>query len=151
MRISYRLHYAVAALSLILLAAVPALAEQALDAGNYVIHYNALSTDDLSPNVATAYGIVRSKNRAMLNISIIRKVEGTTGRSVRGRVIAQVSNLTGQLKDMSLRQVTEQEAVYYIGEVDVNDGETLIFTIHVTPAGESKTYDIHFKQQFFTE
>ncbi len=151
MRLPTRIHLAVATLSLILAATVPALAEQALDTGAYVIHYNALSTDDLSPNVATAYGIVRSKNRAMLNVSIIRKVVGTTGKSARGRVTAQVSNLTGQLKDMPLRQVTEQDAVYYIGEVDVNDGETLIFNIHVTPAGEGKTYDIHFKQQFFTE
>ncbi|MDH3984002.1 MAG: DUF4426 domain-containing protein, partial [Gammaproteobacteria bacterium] len=43
------------------------------DIGDYVVHFNAQSTDQLSPDVARAYNIVRSKNRAMLNVSIIRK------------------------------------------------------------------------------
>lgn len=142
---------ALAILPALLLVALPAAAEHTVDKDGYVIHANAVSTDDLAPTVASAYGIVRSKNRAMLNISIIRKVAGTTGKSMRGRVTAEVSNLTGQLKSMPLRQITEQDAIYYIGEVQVNDGETLVFKIHVSPAGSDKTYDIDFKQQFFTE
>ena len=56
------------------------------DFGDYVIHFNAISTELLQPDVARAYSITRSRNRAMLNVSIIRKVEGTLGVSVAGTI-----------------------------------------------------------------
>ncbi|MCJ7592014.1 MAG: DUF4426 domain-containing protein, partial [Woeseiaceae bacterium] len=49
--------------------AEPAEASSA-DIGNYVVHFSAQSTDQLPPTVAREYNIVRSKNRAMLNISV---------------------------------------------------------------------------------
>ena len=49
-----------------------AAAEQSQTFGDYEIHYNALTTDQLSPEVAKAYGIVRSGSRAMLNVSVLR-------------------------------------------------------------------------------
>ncbi len=119
------------------------------DFGDYVVHFNALTTDQLTPEVAKQYGIVRSKNRAMLNVSIIRKIEGTTGQSVPGKVTATARNLTGQLKNLSLREVQSGGAVYYIGDVPVANGETLFFTVEVTPANESKTLSLQFSQQFY--
>ena len=43
------------------------------DIGNHVVHFSAQTTDHLPPAVAREYNIVRSKNRAMLNVSVIRK------------------------------------------------------------------------------
>ena len=43
-----------------------------IDIGDHIVHFSAQSTDQLPPDVARAYGIVRSKNRAMLNVSIVR-------------------------------------------------------------------------------
>ena len=45
------------------------------DIGDYVIHFSAQSTDQLPPEIARAYNIVRSKNRAMFNVSIIREAD----------------------------------------------------------------------------
>jgi len=36
--------------------------------GNYIIHVNALTTDQLPTEVARGYKISRSKNRAMINV-----------------------------------------------------------------------------------
>ena len=85
------------------------------DFGVYAIHFNAISTDQLPPDVARTYNIVRSKNRAMLNISVIKDVEGTPGVSVSGDVSATAANLTGQLKNLTLRRIKGGEAIYYIG------------------------------------
>lgn len=139
----------------------PQLAEEApssLDAhrdfGNYRIHFNALSTDSLAPQVALAYGIVRSKSRAMLNISIMRHAEQGLDTPVKGKVVVNASNLSGQLKVIKMREITEGDgesaAIYYIGELPVADGETLIFDVAVTPAGESSNYKLRFQKQFFT-
>lgn len=42
-----------------------------VDIGEHVVHFSAQSTDQLPPEIARAYNIVRSQNRAMLTVSII--------------------------------------------------------------------------------
>jgi hypothetical protein len=123
------------------------------DFGDYVVHFNALSTAELPAEVARGYNITRSKNRAMLNVSIIRKEEGTTGRPVTGSVSARATNLTGQLKTVAMREIIEDggSAVYYIGETQVANGETLIYTIDVTPINENSRFSATYKKQFFTD
>jgi len=78
-----------------------------------VLHFNAISTDQLSPEVARAYNIVRSKNRALLNVSIIKDVDGGPGVSQAGTVTATAANLTGQIKNLALREIREDAAIYY--------------------------------------
>lgn len=131
-------------------AALP-VTETSKDFGDYVVHFNAISTDRLSAEVARQYGIARSQNRGMLNVSILRKQEGTVGIPVSGSVSASAINLTGQLKDMTLREIREAEAVYYIGEVAIANAETLIFTIDVTPINESSRFTVRYRKQFFAD
>lgn len=123
------------------------------DFGDYVVHFNAQSTAELPPEVARGYNITRSKNRAMLNVTIIRKEQGTIGRPVTGSVSARATNLTGQLKTVEMREIVEDggAAVYYIGETQVANGETLIYTIDVTPINENSRFSATYKKQFFTD
>ena len=115
------------------------------------MHFNAITTDFLKPEVAQQYNIVRSKSRAMLNVAIRRDQEGASGVAVPGNVVVQVSNLTGQLKSLVLRQITEGESIYYIGDLSVANGEVLIFDISVTPSGETAPLNVRYQQQFVTE
>ncbi len=131
-------------------AALP-VTETSKDFGDYVVHFNALSTDLLAADVARQYGIVRSRNRGMLTVSILRKQEGALDTPVTGSVSASAINLTGQLKGVPLREIREGDAVYYIGEVVVADAETLIFTIDVTPMNESSRFSVRYKKQFFAD
>lgn len=130
--------------------ALPA-TETSRDFGDYVVHFNALSTQQLTPEIAEQYGIVRSQNRAMLNVSILRKREGGAHEPVPGSVSASAINLTGQLKNLTFREITEGSAVYYIGEIAITDGETLIFSIDVTPINEASRFSVRYKKQFFVD
>lgn len=116
--------------------------------GGYVVHFSAQSTDQLSPEIARAYNIVRSKNRAMLNVSVIREEDN---ESVEAEVLVKTVNLTGQLKNVTMRKVPDQEAIYYIGETPVANRETLIFDITVTPDGADTASEVRFKRQFYTD
>ncbi len=118
------------------------------DIGNHVVHFSAQSTDQLPPEVARAYNIVRSKNRAMLNVSILEQ-EGN--KAVEGEVTVKTVNLTGQLKNVIMRKVQEQEAIYYIGETAVANREVLVFDISVTPIGETEASQLRFQRQFFSD
>ncbi len=126
-------------------------AENSQDFGDYVVHFIALSTTDLSPTVTREYDIKRSKNRGMINIAILQKVLGTAGAPVAAEISASATNLTGQKRDIALREIREGTAIYYIGEFPITHEETLRFTVSVKPQGESETQEVKFKQQFFTE
>ena len=118
------------------------------DIGNYVVHFSAQSTDQLQPEVARAYNIVRSKNRAMLNVSILRETDNVP---VPADVQVKTVNLTGQLKNVTMRRIDEQDAIYYIGETPVANRETLIFDIAVQPEGVDTPSEVRFKRQFYTD
>lgn len=141
---------------LLAVAGNPAFAGGTEDFGDYQVHYNALATDEIPPAVATGFGIVRSKNRALLNISVTLKhqAEDAPGvRPVEADVTVNASNLTGQTKDVRIRRIVEEgdyKATYYIAEINVADGETLIFDVDVRPDGADETFSIRFKQQFYT-
>ena len=122
--------------------------ESMKDIGDYVVHFSAQSTDALPPDVARAYNIVRSKNRAMLTVSVLSESDNV---SVPAVVVVKTVNLTGQLKNVAMREIEEQDAVYYIGETPVANRETLIFDISVTPEGSTVPSEVRFKREFFTD
>ena len=125
-------------------------AEQSQSFGDYVIHYNAFATGELSPAIAKTYGITRSKNRALLNVTVLKKMLGTTGQPVTATVKATAANMSRQLQTLDPREVHEGNAIYYLSEVNVNDQDTMEFNIDVTPTGHDQTAHIQFRQQFFT-
>lgn len=119
-----------------------------VDIGDFEVHFNAQSTDQLPPEVARAYNIVRSKNRAMLTVSVIDK---ETRESTTADVSVETVNLTGQLKNVTMRMIRDQAAIYYIGETAVANQEVLIFDITVRPEGVEEASDVRFKRQFYTD
>lgn len=125
--------------------------ESSKDFGEYVLYFNALNTDQLSPEIAREYGIVRSKSRAMLNVSMHRKLPDGRTEAVTGAVSASAINLNGQLTTMTLREIREEVAIYYVGEIGITNGEVLIFTIDATPSNEASRFTVRFKKQFFIE
>jgi len=121
------------------------------DFGEYVMHFNALTTDQLTAEIAQRHGIVRSNNRAMLNVSILRKRDGSLGVPVAARVTVSANNLTGQLKNVTLKEVREAEAIYYLAESAVANGETLIYAIDAIPESRDAPLSIRYRKQFFVD
>ncbi len=135
-----------------LLGTISASAENVVESGKYEIHYSAFTTDVLTPPIANAYKITRSKNRALLNIAILEKgSDSELGKPIEAEVTAFAVNLTGQQKSISMRLQKEQDARYYIGVVPVANQETLDFTVMVQPAGQSEPIEVKFRQKFYTE
>ena len=118
------------------------------DIGTHVVHFSAQTTDQLPREIAQAYQIQRSPERAMLNISVIRKSDNTP---VAADISVRTRNLTQQLKNVELRPITEQDAIYYIGETKVANRETLIFELSVQPEGIDRPSQIRFQRQFYTD
>jgi hypothetical protein len=141
--------------TLILLAALtslPAIAQQAQEFGDYIIHYNALNSSLITPEVAKAYGIRRSDSRALINISVLKNAEGKTATAVKAKVTASGRNLTGQTRNVDMREIDDGDgAIYYIGELSVRNMETFDFTVVVLVEGQNRPFNVKFRQQFYTE
>ena len=119
------------------------------DFGDLEVHYNAIRTDQLTPEVARAYGIQRSPSRVLLNVAMLAKTPGGAAIPVDGSVSASAHNLNGQLKSLTMRRIQEGPAVYFIGEVGISGDEILVFNIDVEPATGGGRRTVQFKREFF--
>ncbi len=118
--------------------------------GDYVIHYNAFRSDTISPEIAKQYDLARANNRVLINIAVLKKVLNTTGKPTASKVTGHASNLTGQLKQLKFKQITEGNAIYYLADTKISDGEFLKFDIKIIPEGETRAAKLRFDKRFFT-
>ena len=116
--------------------------------GDLHVYYNALPSTELTPEVARQYGITRSANRALVNISV-RQGEPGADRAVTAKVTVSATNLAGQRVELRMREVREGDAIYYLGEARTSGQETLSFDLSVTPEGAERPIRTVFRQEFF--
>lgn len=116
--------------------------------GPLEIHYNALTTDELLPEVARTYKIERSKTRGLVTMSVLKKNKVGVASPVPAKISMYVTNLSQQLANVEMREIKEGTAIYYLGEFRVAPPDTLKFTATVEVAGEPRR-EMVFNQQFF--
>ncbi len=136
-----------AALCLCSVAAV-AHAEISQKFGRVEIHYNALTTDELLPEIARAHKIERSKTRGLVTMSVLMPNKLGVLTPVPAKISAYVTNLSQQLAKVEMREINEGTAIYYLGEFRVTPPDTLRFTATVEVAGEPKR-EMVFTQKFY--
>lgn len=128
--------------------AMPA-AANLLRSGDLRVHYSAVPTTSLAPEVARQYGITRSANRVLLNVAV-RRGEPGADEAVAAKVQASATNLAGQRLELRMREVRDGEALYYLGEARVTGQDTLRFDITVGVDGQAPMH-VDFSQEFFPQ
>jgi len=139
----------VAAIALALAAPGFAAAEQSKTFGDIEIHYNAMGTENLKPEVAKNYKITRSKSRGLLTISVLKKNTMGVAQPVPAEITATAVNLNAQLSSIDMREIKEGTAIYYLGEYRVSPPDTLKFNITAKVKGAPQTYSFDFQQEFY--
>ncbi len=115
--------------------------------GPFTIHYSALPSTLITPEVARNSGITRSASRGLLTLAILRDSDGRS-TAVTATINAASINSVGQRQSLRMREVREGEAIYYLGEPRIVDGESLDFEILITPLGASEAIELRFTQAF---
>ncbi|MCB1631247.1 MAG: DUF4426 domain-containing protein [Pseudomonadales bacterium] len=108
--------------------------------GAFEVHYSAFTSSFLQPGIAAAYGIVRGRDRAVLNVAV---------RNAAGSMEAQLTGTRGDLirkEQLAFRAIREDGAIYYIAEFGFTSGETLYFDLVITLAGEATPLQLKFSQ-----
>ncbi len=138
-------------LCILMLLATSATAENSTSSGGYTIHHNAFKSDFLTPEIAKTYNIPRSKLRGLVNISVLKDKPGGIGTPVKASIKIKAEPLGGIPKDITLREIVENDAIYYIGDFPVINREIVNFTLEVTPEGQDKPINARFSQQFYID
>ncbi|OUS06539.1 hypothetical protein A9Q81_03170 [Gammaproteobacteria bacterium 42_54_T18] len=127
------------------------IAEQKIEDDNYIVHYSAINTTMLTPKVAKASGITRSRKRGMLNIAVQKKQKSGQIEGVLAQLNGNVSNLIGQQRTLEFNVITEGAAIYYLAEFFLDDGERLSFSVNVQPTPQYRGLKVDFDQTFFID
>ena len=107
-----------------------------------VVHYNTFNSTFLTPEIAKAAELIRSKNQGVINVSVVKD-----GKPLIANVTGTVKDLTSKSVPLNFRQVTEQGAIYYIAQYPVEQQETRTFEIKVQNGDKINT--INFNQELF--
>jgi hypothetical protein len=149
-------------LLLLLLISTPSFAESQTF-GEYTVHYIAVNSTFLTPEIAAQYKIVRSKRRAFLNIAVLRNKPASPNSTtapnnpngsttpVNAVLSGGKRNLMQQSNDIPFAEIREGEAIYYIGQFDFSNAETLRFAVAVQPEGKGKKHLIEWTTQLFAD
>lgn len=133
---------------LLLLGAAPLRAERMLSSGAFEVHYNAIPTTQISPEVARSQGITRSAQRALVNIAVRQNI-GKVNAAVAARVEGEARNDVGQTQTLWFREVREGDAIYYLAEPRVDLETPIRFDIEVLPEGSERPIVLRFSDTFF--
>jgi hypothetical protein len=125
-------------------------AQQSEMFGPYELHYSVVNTTFLAPEVAANYGIVRSKQRAILNLAVREHMpDGSTeGRTMllQGRTWDLI-----QGQPLEFMEVREGQAIYYLADFKFINEEWRFFEAVFRPAGAQQSYTFTFKNQLYID
>lgn len=116
----------------------------------HTVHYNAFPSDSLPSQMTQKYKLKRSKNMAIVNISIIKNQPSIPIQGIKSTVNGSVKNLMAQEKSLSFQEIHEGEAYYYIAQVPIEHNEIVKFKINIKTA-DNQSYNVDFGKQFTTK
>ena len=102
-------------------------AAQFKNVGEVEVHYVVVNTLFLEPDVAARYGIVRGRDRAILNVSVV----GPDGRPRDADVTGTARNLLGHQASLDFARFEEGAAIYFIAPLKFTDQDVLRFDLSI--------------------
>ncbi|WP_372965085.1 DUF4426 domain-containing protein [Marinobacter sp.] len=121
------------------------------DFGKYQVHWSVYPSTFLTPEVAQANNLQRSKSIGIVNISIMTSDEYGQPRPVSGQVEGQVSNDIQQVDFLAFRRIQEGDAVYFIAQYQYRPGDLRTFNITARPIGHPQDLKVRFAHTLFND
>lgn len=119
--------------------------------GAYTVHYNVFNSKNIPAEVAKIYELTRSKDLALVNISLTKTDNGVTSLGLPAKISVKAVNLMQQVKELEFKEIKEPDATYYIAPFRHTNEEDIRFEVSVLPDGESKPLKVSFTRRLFTE
>ena len=115
---------------------------------DFLVHFNALSGQNLPPQMAKQYGIERSSKNGLLTIVVQKQASDGSDTPVSASISGKAVNLTGLETPLRMREIREGGDISYIGEFAVKGPDTYRFTLSIKPEGATRAYTLKFEQNY---
>jgi hypothetical protein len=125
-------------------------AEQFVDAGRYRVHYAAVNTTSLTPEVARQFGVDRTRNEILLVLNAQHEVDGRH-LPIAATATGTATTLLGHVQKLALRPVREADVHYVVASFQTLDGEFMTISAQVVPEGADTPIAVTFRQQFYRD
>lgn len=121
------------------------------DFGVYRVHYSVFNSTQITPEIASQYGLQRANDRALVNISVNRADGDATSLGQPAQVSGTATNLVQQQQQLDFQEIDEGRAHYYLAQVRHLNEEIYNFRITITPKGSDTPLELRFSQKLYTE
>lgn len=108
------------------------------------IYYSAFPSRLIPPSVAAAHDLTRAEDLMMINISIKHG-----DQPVEADISGDVTNILGQGRAIRFIPIVENDALYYLGEVIVDEKDWLRIDLTIDSDSMSKPYELQFERHFY--
>lgn len=114
--------------------------------GDYQAHYNVFASSFLTQEQTQRYGLLRSRKRGVLVLSLRKGAEPATAS-----VHASATDAQGKTRPIQMREVREQGMVSYLGDFPMEDGESQRFVVEVKPDAGGPGFTLRFAQALYAD
>lgn len=113
--------------------------------GAWTVHYNALPSTFLTPEIARANRIERSRYNGLLNIAVLDQ----NGKTLQVNMTGQGKSLLGTIRKLEFQTIREGDAIYYIAEYPYRNEDNVLFTIDIKSPEQGG--ELSFRHTFYTD
>ncbi len=121
-------------------------AEQKQVLGPWDVHYIAMPSTLIDPQIAAQYQISRSIQNGLINISVLASSDQ---QAQQVRISGQAKNLLGQIKELNFQEVREGKAIYYLAQLQFRGEEKVSFSIEISQGTVQQ--QLKFDHTFYQE
>lgn len=119
--------------------------------GDYAVHHGTMLTVKLDPEVASRYDVRRSDHRALVTVSVRKRLADGGSRAVHAAVEATAVNLSAQRRELAIREADEGDAIYYLADFRIDPPETVRIEVRVRPVGTQRTHTFEISRTFYAD
>lgn len=119
------------------------------DFDSYRVVHTVFNSSFIKPEIAVAYNLTRGKDKALVNIALVKNNEDGMTNGLPANISGSVANLMQQQKTLEFIEIKEQDATYYLAPLRFDNEEVLHFNINVQANG--KDYDVKFSKKLYVD
>ncbi len=120
-------------------------------AGDYTVHFTVFNSTDIPALVAEQFKLVRGKDRALVNISLVKTENGKTTLGLPAIVSGTTRNLMQQKQDLTFMEIKEGDVTYYLAPFVFNNEDLLYFTVQVKASESASPIRVEFNRTLYKD
>lgn len=114
--------------------------------GSWDVHFIALPSTFIQPNIAQQYGLKRSQYSGLINIAVLNHNDQTAQDVV---LTGSARNLLGTSQTLTFIPVVEGDARYYLAQVDFRNEELFRFDITISQGQQQQR--LQFQHKYYVD